>query len=83
MICISQNQYSFLILHSLLLKTHLKNPKIFLLTPEFPICKRHGDVEGLEVVNLAQFTDQHELIHIDQIDKGMFAISYISDLYLY
>lgn len=82
MICVSQNQYSFLILHSLLFKTDFKNPKLFLLTPEFPICKRHSDVEGLEVVNFAQSTDQHEHIDIDQSDEGMFAISNISDLYL-
>lgn len=51
-------------------------------TPEFQICKRHGDVESSEVEKLAQSTEQHELSYIDTIDTGKFAKSNVSDLYL-
>lgn len=46
------------------------------------MCKRHGDVESLEVEKLAQYTEQHELNYIDTTDGGTFAISNVSDLYI-
>lgn len=56
----------------------IRKTKNVFLTPEFQICKRHGDVESSEVEKRAQSKEQHELNDTDPIDEGKFTISHIS-----